>query len=189
MRLCEGRGRSMAPSPEDHALCDASGHSTQSDSAGPDGKSGPSRRRRNHKEEALSTLCLSASVRNLLREKPSSPFHQRLREPGKWIFLLQPFALVAAFVVNGRFRICGCITWSQIGNPKAARPRRRLQDRGTRIESLNRPGCLPGGTDRSCGSGLIRFRIAAIIIDWPGGVPADRLTVGSGRDFLSHPLT
>ena len=43
-----------------------------------------------------------------LREKPSSPFHQRLLEPGKWIFLLQTFALFAAskrqrpFSVRGR---------------------------------------------------------------------------------------
>ena len=123
MRLCEGRGRSVVPSPEERALCDASGHNTKSDSARQDGKSGPSRRHSDHKEEALSTPCLS--------EKPSLPFHQRLLEPGTLSFLLQTFALFVAFVVNGRFRICGRIPGSQMRNPEPARPCRGLQDRGT----------------------------------------------------------
>ena len=117
-------GPAYVPSPAERARCDASGHNTKSDSARQDGKSGSSPRHREHKAEALSTPCLS--------EKPSSPFHERLREPGTLRFLLQPFPL---FVANRCFRSCGRILECQMRNPEPARPCRGLQDRG--IQAVN----------------------------------------------------
>ena len=134
MRLCEGRGRPVVPNPAEHTRHNASGHNTHPDSAGQDGKSGPSRRHSDHKEEALSNPCLRC-----LGEEPSSRFHERLLEPGTLSFLLQPFALFVAFVVNGRFRSWRRIPGSQMRNPKAARPCRGLQDCGTRAIVGKRP--------------------------------------------------
>ena len=71
----------------------------------------------------------SNSVSQCLSEKPSSPFDQRLPEPGTLSFLLQTFTL---FVANPCFRSCGRIPEYPMGNPQAARPSRGLQDRGTR---------------------------------------------------------
>ena len=122
------RGRSVVPSPEKHALRDASGHDIQPRLGRPGRKirslTGAQRSQRRGSFNSV-TQCLC--------EEPSSWFHERLLEPGTLSLLPQTFA---AFVGNGRFRICGRIPGPQMRNPKPARPCRRLQHRSARVHVL-----------------------------------------------------